>query len=151
MPSDESSAPLAAAPRQDAAEFRQLALDALDGAHRELLTRGILRVLATDIAEETYAQIIDGLPLLDVLCDSEGGLLHRDHPIHDVHDELCPGMLEKTREFRDNFTPETLRFDSRVNCQKGSRWHDLDNSRADSHAQQAPPCLPGCVSRISSF
>jgi hypothetical protein len=79
-----------------------------------LLVRAITRILSTDIAEETYAQIIDGLPISDVAFDRRVQF-HKHHPIlHQAHEELCPGMLDKAREFRDGFRPDILTFDSQV-------------------------------------
>lgn len=98
----------------DDAQIRQLSINMLDGDHHDLFTRAISRVLSTEIAEQTYAQIIDGLPLTGVIYESGGGSLPRDHPLHDVHHELCPGVLDKTRQFREEFDPQILSIDSRV-------------------------------------
>jgi len=97
----------------ESTKFQQLSIDILDEDHRELFTRAVTRILSTDIAEITYAQIIDGLPLFDVLLDSRDGLFPKGHPIRN-HTQLCPGILDKTREFRDKFRPQILQFDSRV-------------------------------------
>ena len=110
--------PVAKQSAEDMEESRQLSIADLDGKHRELLVRAITRILLTEIAETTYAQIIDGLPTGDVAYDArkepynslEGGV----HPIDHAHNELCPGMLDKTREFRDGFRPEILRFNAEV-------------------------------------
>jgi hypothetical protein len=100
-------------------EPRQLSLADLDGEHRQLLIRAITRILSTELAETTYAQIIDGLPIADVAYDSHDPP-HDDHPLIEAHKELCPGMLDKTREFRDGFRPEILTFDSQVSKDKRS-------------------------------
>lgn len=94
-------------------ESRQLSIADLDGKHRELLVRAIDRILSTELAEITYAQIIDGLPIGDVAYDSHTQP-YNGHPIDHAHEELCPGMLDKAREFRDGFRPEILTFDSQV-------------------------------------
>ena len=39
---------------------------------------------------------------------------HDDHPIYEAHEELCPGMMDKTRNFRNEFQLETLHFDAEV-------------------------------------
>ncbi|KAF4469570.1 hypothetical protein FALBO_3532 [Fusarium albosuccineum] len=106
--------PATAEPEALGGEFRQLSIDVLDGAHHDIFKRAITRILDTDIAEITYAQIVDGLPLADVAYDSAGGGPYDDHPIYDVHNELCPGVLDKTREFRQSFDPQILKFDSRL-------------------------------------
>ncbi|KAF5619465.1 hypothetical protein F52700_11748 [Fusarium sp. NRRL 52700] len=100
--------------REPGAGLRQLAT--LDKAHLDTVTNAITRVLDTDIAEITYAQIVDGLPLGEVAFESRGGMPHQDHPINHCHDELCAGILYKAREFRSRFDPLVLKFDSRLLC-----------------------------------
>lgn len=70
-------------------------------------------ILNNEIAESTYAQIVDGLPLIDVVRDIHGDLLCDDHPIW-AHTELSAGVLETTRRFRTTFDLGTLQFDSTV-------------------------------------
>ncbi|KAI8228095.1 Aryl-alcohol dehydrogenase [Colletotrichum sp. SAR 10_86] len=85
-----------------------------DGDHRDAFTRALWNVLATEIAEITFAQIIDGLPLTEVAQDSGNGSLPNGHPIHEVHQKLCSGVIEKTHEFRDKFDPGTIQIDSKL-------------------------------------
>ncbi|KAF4952559.1 hypothetical protein FGADI_6630 [Fusarium gaditjirri] len=94
--------------------LRQFTVDVLDEAHRDIVTSAVARILGTEITETTYAQIIDGLPLGEVAFESRGGMPHRDHPINHCHDELCAGILQKAREFRERFDPHVLKFDSRL-------------------------------------
>ncbi|KAL2200150.1 hypothetical protein P885DRAFT_73983 [Corynascus similis CBS 632.67] len=54
----------------DAPKARKLFLEDLGGEHRRLLIRAIERVLSTEVAEFTYAQVIDGLPTSDVAFDT---------------------------------------------------------------------------------
>lgn len=91
----------------------------LGGAHHDVLIRAISNVLSTKIAEETFAQIIDGLPLASVVQDTSDGGLTDDHPIHDAHKELCPGVLEKTREFRRDVDLSLIKLDSTVSDVRG--------------------------------
>jgi len=94
---------------------KQLSIDVLDKEHRSVLVRAITRVLSTNIAEITYAQIVDGLPLAEVAQDtSRGAGIHDDHPLHDAHTKLCDGVFEQTRDFRDNFDPSILKFNPTV-------------------------------------
>jgi len=88
---------------------RQLSLESLAGEHRRVFYRAIATILATDVAEVAYAQIIDGCPIEPPRHASTNAL-----PIRPAHTELCPGMLEKTRQFRDQFCPDILAFDSKV-------------------------------------
>ncbi|KAM5354427.1 hypothetical protein ACJ41O_001076 [Fusarium nematophilum] len=83
----------------------------LTGPHLDAFKRAIWNIISTDIAEETYAQLIDGLPLAEVVQDDANADLPNEHPAHD-HEEFCPGVLEKTREFRDSFDPELLSIDA---------------------------------------
>ncbi|KAF9773639.1 hypothetical protein IL306_008521, partial [Fusarium sp. DS 682] len=112
--SNQSPAQNVSADNQAGTEFRQLAIDVLDEAHRDAVTVAISRILDTETAEITYAQIIDGLPLGEDAFEARGGTPHSDHPINYCHDELCAGILDKTREFRRQFDPQILKFDSRL-------------------------------------
>ncbi|KAI8292453.1 hypothetical protein K4K60_006014 [Colletotrichum sp. SAR11_57] len=85
-----------------------------DGDHRDTFTRALWNVLGTEVAEITFAQIVDGLPLAEVAQDSGNGSLLNEHPIHDLHQQLCPGVIEKTHEFRDKFDPGTIQIDSKL-------------------------------------
>ena len=117
MPLDElSDLPHAAQPATPrvSAEFKQPFIDVLDEDHCRIFVRAIKRVLATDVAEITYAQVIDGLPLARVLRDCSDFFPIPEHPIYTIHKELCPGILEKTRKFRSDFNPHSLEFDSIV-------------------------------------
>jgi hypothetical protein len=103
----------------------QLSFADLDGEHRRLLERAIARILSTDLAEMTYAQIIDGLPTGDVAYESYNPP-YDNHPIDSAHDELCPGMLDKARQFRADFQPDVLMFNAKLvheyrACAPGSR------------------------------
>ncbi|KAK3896739.1 hypothetical protein C8A05DRAFT_20346 [Staphylotrichum tortipilum] len=52
-------------------EYERLPIEKLGTPHREILTRAIANVAATPIAKQTFAQIVDGLPLSNVAWDSE--------------------------------------------------------------------------------
>ncbi|KAK3896884.1 hypothetical protein C8A05DRAFT_48276 [Staphylotrichum tortipilum] len=95
-------------------DSQQLSLAELDGEHARLLSRAISRVLSTEIAETTYAQIIDGLPTTPVAYDRRSPPSNK-HPLARAHRQLCPGMLKKARAFRDDFCPDTLTFGLKVN------------------------------------
>ncbi|KAK8030214.1 hypothetical protein PG993_011505 [Apiospora rasikravindrae] len=105
---------------EENAKTRNLDITALNGEHRDLLTRAIGRVVSTEIAEVTYAQLLDGLPLAEVAFESNYDPLHNKHPIRQVHQQLCPGIMEEARKFRDEFKLETLQFDAKVRCHSNS-------------------------------
>lgn len=89
-------------------------IDTLDEPHRVAISRAISNILSTEIAEMTYAQIVDGLPLSQVFNDNFGGEdFEDDHPMY-THKELGPGVLDTVRGFRAGFDPETLQFDALV-------------------------------------
>ena len=85
----------------------------LDDQHREVLDRAMRNALGTDLALETYSQIIDGLPLASVAFDQYGQRCPNPHPIA-RHTSLCPGALETAREFLSVFGIGTLDFDVKV-------------------------------------
>ncbi|KAL1837763.1 hypothetical protein VTJ49DRAFT_3427 [Mycothermus thermophilus] len=62
---------------------------------RSLLKRAIRNVLSSDAARETYAQIVDGLPLARVADDSYGRPECVLHPLHEEHKELCAGVADE--------------------------------------------------------
>ncbi|KAK2602853.1 hypothetical protein N8I77_009358 [Diaporthe amygdali] len=93
------------------ASTRTATIEILDESHQEAVRLAISNILNNEIAETTYAQIIDGLPLIDVVRDAYGDVLCDDHPIF-AHTELSAGILETTRRFRTGFDPGTLQFDS---------------------------------------
>ncbi|KFA56062.1 hypothetical protein S40293_00044 [Stachybotrys chartarum IBT 40293] len=85
----------------------------LDTDHRDVYSRAVKVILATDVAETTMAQLVDGLPRADVAWEARGNLLTKAHPLAD-HEQLCTGVLEMTQSLRDGFGPETLSFDSQL-------------------------------------
>ncbi|KAH8198067.1 hypothetical protein TruAng_007739 [Truncatella angustata] len=80
-----------------------ISADSLGPEHYDALSKAIHQVLATDLAFETYAQIIDGLPLCDVAWNRYQHRLCQEHPINS-HKSLCPGSIEKASSFQDAFT-----------------------------------------------
>lgn len=95
-------------------QFRELSIESLKDLQREIFTRAVANVLSSPIAEVTYAQIIDGLPLSNVALDTYEGTLCPGHPLLNKHTELCPGVLERVRKLRTDFDASVLRVDSRV-------------------------------------
>lgn len=81
--------------------------------HRQILDRAIRNVLSTELAQFTYAQIIDGLPIADVAWDRRLPGIMGEHIIDD-HETLCPGALEKAQEYYQEWDPSSLKFDPEV-------------------------------------
>ncbi|EJP66098.1 uncharacterized protein BBA_05069 [Beauveria bassiana ARSEF 2860] len=84
-------------------------LDDVDEEHRNSFIKALLRILHTEIAELTYSEILDGIPTsasyFDFYYQQEG------HPAIS-HTELCPDVLDRTRQLRDQINPTTLHFSS---------------------------------------
>lgn len=80
---------------------------ALDKAHLAAFERAVTNVLSTDIAQSTFAQLVDGLPLWDVVYILESYGISREEPVY-KHRKLCPGALENTRAFRSAFEPRVM-------------------------------------------
>lgn len=81
----------------------------LDSYYNHALSQAIKNILATNLVEATIAQLINGLPQADVAWNCQGTFVGRDHPIID-HQEICSGVLDKTRALRDEFDLNTLQF-----------------------------------------
>ncbi|KAF7563701.1 hypothetical protein G7046_g391 [Stylonectria norvegica] len=84
--------------------------DALCQRFSQPFLQALSNILATDVAEFTYAQILDGLPTVQSLTESFSYI--RGHPVLEMnHAGLCEGYLEKARDFRSQFDPSHLRFE----------------------------------------
>ncbi|KAK3943322.1 hypothetical protein QBC46DRAFT_361876 [Diplogelasinospora grovesii] len=88
-------------------------IDVLDADHRKPFEQALMRILQTEIAEHTYAEILDGLPTRKSYSELNPASIKNGHPAHD-HLELCPGTRERACEFRSSFDPSTLSFTSHL-------------------------------------
>ncbi|KAK0668876.1 hypothetical protein QBC41DRAFT_320805 [Cercophora samala] len=77
--------------------------------HYALFIHAMKNVLSTEMAQFTYAQIVDGLPIKDVAWDRRIPAVHGIHPI-EHHPELCPGALDFAREYKDVLDFDLLSF-----------------------------------------
>lgn len=91
-------------------KFRKTNIDILGQHHHDAVASAISNILSTEIAETTYAQIVDCLPLPETLKDVYGELILPDHPIHQ-HTQLKKDTLDTVRRFRGEFDPDILQFD----------------------------------------
>lgn len=88
----------------------KLSVTDLEERHRCIFATALSRVVNSDVAESTYAQIADGAPLGHVFRDRYNGIgLLRKHPVKH-HKVLCPGSIEKAIKFQDEFKLEDLKF-----------------------------------------
>ena len=90
-------------------------IDILDETHSGTFRRALANVLMTDLAFETYAQIIDGLPLKDVAWDRNprARRICLQHPIN-THVELCRAAFDRAVRFRNEFDADSLKFKREV-------------------------------------
>jgi hypothetical protein len=106
-----------------------------DGSdHYRIFSRAVTNVLSTELALFTFAQIVDGLPIADVAYERRFHGLGNDHPIED-HVELCPGVVERTREIGTQFEFSDLLFNPAVCWSRSSptalrRMITVENSRS---------------------
>ncbi|KAK2745992.1 hypothetical protein FQN55_005814 [Onygenales sp. PD_40] len=94
----------------------------LHGDHFVAFKTSLSNILLTNRAEDTYAQIIDGMPTADVWDE----YANRRHEWIENHKQLCPTTREKTKAFQANFSPDELHLDTSAlqayqNTQIGSR------------------------------
>lgn len=88
----------------------------LDDAHQRALDSAVMSIVSTPIAEETFAQIVDGLPLRSMALGTQNHRVVRGDPI-DNHPEMCPGALEKAREFQKRLYTRGLEVASAVSTE----------------------------------
>ncbi|KAK5999097.1 hypothetical protein PT974_01485 [Cladobotryum mycophilum] len=92
-------------PSQQSADVASINI--IDSDHRQPFERALMRILQTEIAEHTYAEILDGLPTEQSYREFSYPL--QGHPSLS-HTQLCPGVREKACEFRSGFDITSLRF-----------------------------------------
>ncbi|KAK4444017.1 hypothetical protein QBC34DRAFT_488060 [Podospora aff. communis PSN243] len=86
-------------------------LDSLDDEHASIFRAALTRLLGTELAEHTFAEIVDGLPTKASFSAFHRYFNTTNHPVFALdHTELCPGVIEKTRQIRDEFDPMSLTF-----------------------------------------
>ncbi|KAK8068465.1 hypothetical protein PG996_007577 [Apiospora saccharicola] len=90
-----------------------MSLQDLDSQHRNTLDDAISHIIGTQAALETYAQIIDGLPLAHITRNRYKSKHHNEHPIH-AHIELRDGAEDIAISMRETFDLTQLSFDSKV-------------------------------------
>lgn len=89
-------------------------LSALDSLHADAFKQGLARLFSTDVAEFTFAEILDGVPTESSYLEFHlaPSPKHREgHPVFGLsHTSFCHGVIRRLRDFRDNFDPLSLRF-----------------------------------------
>ena len=98
-----------------ASDSRQLPISTITVTHhRELLIRAVANVTSSPVAKQTYAQIIDGLPLSEVADDGFDGCSCPGHPLDPDHTQLCPGVAEEAEALCSRFDANALLMPSQV-------------------------------------
>ncbi|KAF2493089.1 hypothetical protein BU16DRAFT_466381 [Lophium mytilinum] len=95
--------------------------------HRAALTEFLMKIFSTETAQETYAQIIEGLPLLRVFEECPN-VTKREDLI--AHEHLSSDSITIWKKFEDNFKVDILQFDAKTvqayqNTVIGSREYKL--------------------------
>ena len=70
--------------------------------HRRALEKAVNNILLTKIAEETYAQVVDGIPTADVFEDTRNEVPPREHPIFMEHAHISDLAMQRLEEIKDN-------------------------------------------------
>ncbi|KAK4131103.1 hypothetical protein BT67DRAFT_445079 [Trichocladium antarcticum] len=98
-----------------ASDSRQLPISTMTVIrHRELLIRAVANVTSSPVAKQTYAQIVDGLPLSKVADDGFDGCSCPGHPLDPDHTQLCPGVAEETEALCSRFDANALLMPSQL-------------------------------------
>ncbi|KAJ0124722.1 hypothetical protein J7T55_006063 [Diaporthe amygdali] len=96
------------------AHLHRISLENVESNRYEIFRNAISRILRTEAARQTYAQLVDGLPIADVAWDRRyPGIFGYEHPIED-HNELCPGAEQKISDFIQDFDVNSLLFDPKL-------------------------------------
>ncbi|KAI3400147.1 hypothetical protein diail_4379 [Diaporthe ilicicola] len=96
------------------AHLHRITLENLTTDHLNIFHRALLRVLGSEPAIDTFAQIVDGLPIADVAWDKRHpGIFGDDRPI-EVHASLCPGVKDKTSACLKQHDLHSLVFDPKL-------------------------------------
>lgn len=94
-----------------------ISAQAMDAERYKTLDAALSHVLRTKIAHESISQLMDGLPLWPVYCQSAALINTIDAPIQQ-HLELCNGAEEMADAFIASFSTANLIFDAAVGKHK---------------------------------
>lgn len=96
------------------AHLQRIPLENLTTDHLNIFHRALSRVLGSELAIDTFAQIVDGLPIADVAWDKRyPGIFGDDHPI-EAHASLCPGVKDTTGAYLEQYDLHSLVFDLKL-------------------------------------
>lgn len=89
----------------------KISLEHLGAEHLRPLHKAFSNILSTPVAESTYAQIIDGMPLSNVY--KRNHWYSKNFPV-ETHNDLCAGCLEKAKAFRSDIDFTLLQFEAKA-------------------------------------
>lgn len=88
-------------------------LGLLDAKLVDVFRTALEKILASEIAETTFSEIIDGLPTKETWLQYD--IWNEDHPVNVLgHEMICDGARDKARRFRDELDIYMLSFPSNV-------------------------------------
>lgn len=93
----------------------------LDVEHLMSFRNAITNIRHTEIAEQTFAQIVDGLPTKSSFSELHSTSKDLGHPAS-THVSLCEGVIERTRQFRTTFDILSLKFEPCVSLGSFPTW-----------------------------
>lgn len=100
-----------------------ISMEHLDAGHLQPFRQALSNILSTPIAESTYAQIIDGMPLSATY--ARNYWYSENFPV-ETHNHLCAGSLEKAIAARSNFDFTLLQFEPKASWSLlSSHLHNL--------------------------
>ncbi|KAK4129827.1 hypothetical protein N657DRAFT_630627 [Parathielavia appendiculata] len=95
-------------------------LSVLDSERTNAVQQALGRLLAMEVAEASYSNILDGLPTIKIWRESH--LKQHGHPVFELnHRSLCPRIVERIRAFRQHFNPLQLSFTPACTCMGSMR------------------------------
>ncbi|KAG8156838.1 hypothetical protein KVR01_013251 [Diaporthe batatas] len=84
-------------------------LGLLNSKHVYVFLTALEKILASEIAETTFSEIVDGLPMKATWLQYDNW--KEDHPVNVLgHEMMCDGAREKARRFRDELDIYMLSF-----------------------------------------
>ena len=87
----------------------------LQPTHQRILVRALSNVWSTPCAQIAYGQILDGVPVPAIYKNKAAfRSLPIAHPAWKEHRQLCPGVVDKLKEFREQNDLTKLKLDSQV-------------------------------------
>lgn len=118
----------------------------LDDAHQRAFSRAVRNITSTHLAIETFAQIVDGLPLRNVAL-ANGEVTDSGDPVLN-HVDLYPGAWEKTKDFLAELNPAGLEISVTV---RGVNTGDIAAGMSAAKTISGSSAIPAHSSKLRGF